>query len=142
MTMRIKEALARANRKGKKITQKAIAMKVYEDAASEKCATICLSRLANGKAENISEKLVKRLCDALDCDANYLFDIEPKNDALQWTELNIKEPNIDCNVIAYMGRMVFLRYDKRTGLFLYPSGTIASKEFIKYWAILPEQPNI
>jgi DNA-binding Xre family transcriptional regulator len=74
---RLREAVARAEMQGRRIHRVELAMYVFPD-SSIGCALNKVCSLMNGKTAGIKPTVVKRICEYLDCDANFLFGINGK----------------------------------------------------------------
>lgn len=70
--LRINEALARCERKGKKVFKKDLAALLWSE-SSEGAQQVNMTKLVRGRAKKISIEWVDILCRELDCSADYLF---------------------------------------------------------------------
>ena len=74
MALRINEALARANTKGKKVFKKDISARLWPD-SSAIAQQVNMTGLSCGKTKKINIEWIPILCEMLDCTADYLFGI-------------------------------------------------------------------
>lgn len=70
--LRINEAIARCERKGKKVFKKDLAALLWSE-SSEGAQQVNMTKLASGRAKKISIEWVEILCRELECSADYLF---------------------------------------------------------------------
>lgn len=70
--LRINEAIARAERMGKKVFKKDLAALLWSE-SSEGAQQVNMTKLVSGRAKKISIEWVEILCRELDCSADYLF---------------------------------------------------------------------
>ena len=73
--LRIKEAVARAERMGKKVMLKDIAARLYPD-SGEQARQVNMSNLVTGRKKSVSPECVNIICEMCDCTPNYLFGYE------------------------------------------------------------------
>lgn len=72
MTLRINEALARANTQGKKVFKKDISEKLWPDSTAI-AQQVNMTNLCCGKTQKINPDWVRIICEMLDCTADFLF---------------------------------------------------------------------
>ena len=72
MTLRINEALARANTQGKKVFKKDIAARLWPDSTAI-AQNVNMTNLCCGKTQKINPDWVGVICEMLDCTADFLF---------------------------------------------------------------------
>lgn len=72
MTLRINEALARANTQGKKVFKKDISEKLWPDSTAI-AQQVNMTNLCCGKTQKINPDWVGVICEMLDCTADFLF---------------------------------------------------------------------
>lgn len=72
MTLRINEALARANTQGKKVFKKDIAARLWPDSTAI-AQNVNMTNLCCGKTQKINPDWVGIICEMLDCTADFLF---------------------------------------------------------------------
>ena len=70
--LRINEAIARAERKGKKVFKKDLAALLCSD-SSVNAQQVNMTKLVNGTSKKVSIEWVEILCRELNCTADYLF---------------------------------------------------------------------
>lgn len=70
--LRINEAIARCECKGKKVFKKDLATLLWSE-SSEGAQQVNMTKLASGRAKKISIEWVEILCRELECSADYLF---------------------------------------------------------------------
>jgi len=77
---KLKDALKKHNsEKGNKMSQLELSKKIFPD-HNPKTALYHVSMASNGHAfGRFTPEIIKRTCDILDCDPNFLFDYKPKN---------------------------------------------------------------
>lgn len=75
---KINEAILNAKLKGLKVTKKELAEKLWED-SQPKSRTVNMSSLCNRRTRKINIEWVAKICEATGVDANFLFNIKPKN---------------------------------------------------------------
>jgi len=74
--LRITEALGKfAQKHGRRMTQDELAKYIYPE-SSVNSRNVNIAKLKNGKTKRVSITTVKRLCEKLDVDANFLFGID------------------------------------------------------------------
>jgi len=83
--IRIKEAIEYARKKGIKIKKKDLAVSIFNDASSEHSAVVCLNNYENGIRTKMDRNQIKKICERLEVDPNYLFNIRPMSNT------NLKE---------------------------------------------------
>ena len=78
-SIKLKEAMwLRSSRQGKKITQKELGEALYPQSKPSH-QQINVSKLATGATRNYDVDMIKKICETLGVDANFLFDIKPMN---------------------------------------------------------------
>lgn len=70
--LRINEAIARADRNGKRIKKKELATLLWPE-SSAVAQQVNMTKLCNGTTRRVEVKQIEILCKELGCDANYLF---------------------------------------------------------------------
>lgn len=70
--LRINEAIARVERKGKKVFKKDLAALLWSD-SSVNAQQVNMTKLVNGTSKKVSIEWVEILCRELNCTADYLF---------------------------------------------------------------------
>ena len=75
---KINEAILNAKLKGLKVSKKEIAEMLWED-TKQKSRTVNMSSLCNRRTRKINIEWVSKICEATGVDANFLFNIKPKN---------------------------------------------------------------
>lgn len=70
--LRINEAIARAERMGKKVFKKDLAALLWSD-SSANAQQVNMTKLVNGTSKKVSIEWVEILCRELNCTADYLF---------------------------------------------------------------------
>ena len=75
---RINEAILNAKLNGLKVSKKEIAEMLWED-TKPKSRTVNMSSLCNRRTQKINIEWVSKICEATGVDANFLFNIKPKN---------------------------------------------------------------
>lgn len=75
---KINEAILNAKLKGLKVSKKEIAEMLWED-TKPKSRTVNMSSLCNRRTQKINIEWVSKICEATGVDANFLFNIKPKN---------------------------------------------------------------
>ena len=75
LRLRVNEAIARSEAKGKKIKKKDIAARLFEH-ASKSSQQVNMTNLCNGTTKRIVPEWVVIICEMLDCTADYLFGME------------------------------------------------------------------
>ena len=73
--LRIKEAVARAQRNGKKVLLKDIASRRWAD-SSEQARQVNMSNLVTGRTKSIDEDQMQTICEMCDCTPNFLYGYE------------------------------------------------------------------
>ncbi len=73
--LRVNEAIARAERMGKKVTKKELAAHIWPD-SSEDSRGIALTQLCKGNKKFVDPEWVLTICEVLNCTPNYLFGYE------------------------------------------------------------------
>jgi len=73
--LRLKTAIKKHNsRSGKNITQKELGVLLFPD-STEATQIVRMSNLCSGKIKRIEINMVRIICETLNVDANYLFNI-------------------------------------------------------------------
>lgn len=72
--LRVNEAIARAEMRGKKVLKKDLAAKLWAD-STQTSQQVNMTNLCSGVTKKINPEWVEILCSELDCDANFLFGI-------------------------------------------------------------------
>ena len=75
---KINEAVLNAKLNGLKVSKKEIAEMLWED-TKPKSRTVNMSSLCNRRTQKINIEWVSKICEATGVDANFLFNIKPKN---------------------------------------------------------------
>lgn len=75
---KINEAILNAKLNGLKVSKKEIAEMLWED-TKPKSRTVNMSSLCNRRTQKINIEWVSKICEATGVDANFLFNIKPKN---------------------------------------------------------------
>lgn len=79
MNLRVNEAIARAEMRGKKVLKKDLAAKLWGDSAPSS-QQVNMTNLCSGITKKINPEWVETLCSELGCDANFLFSINQKEE--------------------------------------------------------------
>lgn len=75
---KINEAILSAKLKGLKMNKKELAKLLWEE-SQPKSRTVNMSSLCNRRTQKINIEWVSKICEATGVDANFLFNIKPKN---------------------------------------------------------------
>lgn len=75
MRLKVKEAIARSEAKGKKVYKKDIAARLFEG-VSESAQQVNMTNLLNGKTQRIKPEWVVVICQMCGCSSDYLFGLE------------------------------------------------------------------
>ena len=75
---KINEAILNAKLNGLKVTKKELAKQLWED-SQPKSRTVNMSSLCNRRTRKINIEWVSKIGEATGVDANFLFNIKPKN---------------------------------------------------------------
>jgi hypothetical protein len=76
--MKIKEALDRVNKTRSPELKFIDLGRALWPTSKTTTQRININSLAHGKTKSIPIEMVSKICDLLECDANYLFNIKPK----------------------------------------------------------------
>lgn len=74
--IRLREAVQIAKDSGNKIRKGVLAMKIFPG-TSQESASVRLNNYVLGKSTAMNPETVRRVCGELNCDANFLFGVEP-----------------------------------------------------------------
>ena len=75
--LKIEEAIIQTSAKwGRRITQNEVG-EILFPASSRAAQQINFSKLMNGKTKRVDIQMIRRLCEYLEVDANFLFDVKP-----------------------------------------------------------------
>lgn len=79
MRLKVNEAIARSEMNGKKVLKKDIADRLFPG-VNPSTKQVNMTNLINGTTRRVKVDWVIILCEMLDCDANFLFGIQPRKD--------------------------------------------------------------